>query len=207
MRPLKNKSYLYPDNILIIQIIERYEKTFYLGSVALLFGSALFLNSCIGSFALTNKVKDWNNGVSNKFVNELVFVAFHILPVYEVTMLADYLVLNSLEFWNQKSPLAKEKKVEEIKGENGTRYLVESTQEGYKIINPNKNVEVALTYDEINRTWSANIGDLSYQVLQFVDDNKAIVYMGTNAVKEIELSQEGVNSYRNAVTRTWFSLR
>ncbi|MDE7119681.1 MAG: DUF3332 domain-containing protein, partial [Muribaculaceae bacterium] len=53
--------------------------------------AASTLTSCIGSFALTNKLLAWNNQVSNKFVNELVFFAFWIIPVYEVTSLADVL--------------------------------------------------------------------------------------------------------------------
>ncbi len=54
---------------------------------AMLSGSVLF-SSCIGSFGLWNSLKDWNQGVSNKFVNELIFLAFHIVPVYEIAYLA-----------------------------------------------------------------------------------------------------------------------
>ena len=52
-------------------------------AVALCLSAAMLMPSCIGSFALTNKVLDWNRQVGNKFVNELVFFAFWILPVYE----------------------------------------------------------------------------------------------------------------------------
>ena len=68
-------------------------------SVALvltLAGSMMF-TSCIGSFQLSNKVLAWNKQVGNKFVNELVFFAFWILPVYEITTISDLLVLNSIE--------------------------------------------------------------------------------------------------------------
>ena len=60
---------------------------------ATLSGSVLF-SSCIGSFGLWNSLKDWNQGVSNKFVNELIFLAFHIVPVYEIAYLADVLVFS-----------------------------------------------------------------------------------------------------------------
>lgn len=50
-------------------------------------------------FSLTNKLLTWNRQVGSKFVNELVFFALWILPVYEVSGLADLLVLNSIEFW------------------------------------------------------------------------------------------------------------
>jgi hypothetical protein len=62
---------------------------------------------CIGSFGLFNKVLDWNKGVSgNKFLNWLVFLAFLIVPVYEFVLLADFLVLNSIEFWSGKNPIS-----------------------------------------------------------------------------------------------------
>ena len=54
-----------------------------LKNFALLLSASLVLSSCIGSFQLTNKVKDWNDGVGDKWINEVVFLAFHIIPVYE----------------------------------------------------------------------------------------------------------------------------
>lgn len=57
--------------------------------VCAMLGGSIMFSSCIGSFGLWNNLKDWNQGVSNKFVNELIFVAFHIVPVYEIAYLAD----------------------------------------------------------------------------------------------------------------------
>ena len=68
-------------------------------AMALTLAATLCFSSCIGSFSLTNKVLSWNEGVGNKFVNELVFIAFHIIPVYELTVAADVIILNSIEFW------------------------------------------------------------------------------------------------------------
>ncbi|MBR5297221.1 MAG: DUF3332 family protein, partial [Parabacteroides sp.] len=50
--------------------------------------SSLLFSSCIGSFGLSNKLLDWNKNLDSKFVNELVFIAFCIIPVYEVAGLA-----------------------------------------------------------------------------------------------------------------------
>ena len=88
-------------------------------------GSMLTMTSCIGSFSLTNRLLGWNQHVGNKFVNELVFFAFWILPVYEVSCLADLLVLNSIEFWSGSNPMAKGDKI--IEGNDG-KYLVTSTR-------------------------------------------------------------------------------
>ena len=65
-------------------------------SALLIAGSALLYTSCIGSFGMTKSVMKWNKSIGSKFVNELVFIAFWILPVYEVTALADVLVVNSI---------------------------------------------------------------------------------------------------------------
>ena len=98
---------------------------------AMLSGSVLF-SSCIGSFGLWNSLKDWNQGVSNKFVNELIFLAFHIVPVYEIAYLADALVLNSIEFWSGSNPTASIGEVKTVQGENG-EYLVKTNENGYTI--------------------------------------------------------------------------
>ena len=92
-------------------------------TMAITLAATLCFSSCIGSFSLTNKVLSWNGGVGNKFVNELVFIAFHIIPVYEATVFVDLIVLNSVEFWTGSSPIAQES-TKEVKGENGDIYLV-----------------------------------------------------------------------------------
>ena len=49
-------------------------------------GTILF-SSCVGSFGLFNRISSWNQSVGNKFVNELVFLALNIVPVYGVAYL------------------------------------------------------------------------------------------------------------------------
>ena len=89
-------------------------------AACLILGSSIICSSCIGSFGLWSNLKDWNNNIGNKFVNEIVFLAFHIVPVYEVAYLADILVLNSIEFWSGSNPLAENVgTVKTVKGENG----------------------------------------------------------------------------------------
>jgi Domain of unknown function (DUF3332) len=55
--------------------------------------------SCYGSFGLTKKIYKWNGTLGNKFVGSLVFWILIVLPVYEVALVADYFVLNVIEFW------------------------------------------------------------------------------------------------------------
>jgi hypothetical protein len=92
------------------------KKTFKL-SVLLLCATMLF-SSCIGSFRLTNKLKDWNGSIGNKWVNELVFLAMHIVPVYEVSIFVDAVVLNSIEFWTGKKASVNVQVVQNSQGQD-----------------------------------------------------------------------------------------
>ena len=81
------------------------------------------LTSCIGSYALFNKVRGWNEqATGNKFLNELIHIGLWIVPVYEVTFLADILVLNSVEFWSGTNPIAAGT-VKEVNTENGELWM------------------------------------------------------------------------------------
>ena len=61
---------------------------------------------CFGSFALTHKVYDFNKDVDeNKWMQELVFLAFIILPVYGLASWGDAIIFNTIEFWTGDNPL------------------------------------------------------------------------------------------------------
>ena len=160
--------------------------------ISVLLSCALF-SSCIGSFTLTNKVQKWNKTVGSKFVNEVVFICFHIIPIYEVTIFADAVVLNTIEFWNGSNPVTAS--VKHIKGDKGN-YKVETNQKGYKITNEQTNRVVVLTFNKTNRSWSAQTNGKSVTFMTFVDDNHVKMY-GSNAV--VELSQAGAFAYQATV--------
>lgn len=61
---------------------------------------------CIGGFRLTGTVYDFNREVSDSVViQELVFVAFLIVPVYPVSVAADVIVLNTIELFTGENPV------------------------------------------------------------------------------------------------------
>lgn len=61
---------------------------------------------CIGSFALTGRILEWNRGFS-PIVSEVVFLVFLFFPVYEVAVFLDAIVFNTLEFFTGSNPVAK----------------------------------------------------------------------------------------------------
>lgn len=120
--------------------------------VALTLG-AMTMSSCIGSFGLTNKVLDWNKGLSScKFLNEFVFLL--ISPAYAVCSIADLFVLNTIEFWTGSNPVAQRiGTTQEITGKDGKLYAVTTLRNGYKIKSPDGEV-IKFKYDKKTNSWS-----------------------------------------------------
>jgi hypothetical protein len=62
---------------------------------------ALITTGCLGPNRAFNGVHEWNKTVSDEdAVNELVFLACTIIPVYSVAYLIDIVVLNTIEYWS-----------------------------------------------------------------------------------------------------------
>ena len=166
-------------------------------ALAITLAATLCFSSCIGSFKLTNKVLSWNGSVGNKFVNELVFIAFHIIPVYEITVVADLIILNSIEFWSGENIVA-QSSTKEVKGENGDIYLVKTDKDGYTITNTTDNSTIGFVFDSNDNSWSVSANGETTKFMTFVDDNhvKMIGAEGNNMI--VELSQAGVMAYQEA---------
>lgn len=166
--------------------------------------SATGLQSCIGSFALSNKVLSWNRNVSNKFVNELVFIAFWVLPVYEVTALADLLVINSIEFWSGNNPMLAGRTM--IDGNDG-RYLVDCDGHGYTITSQADGSMVRLDFDAENSAWDVTVGDETHRLMTFVDDTHVQLPAADGSWMTVELSEAGLMAYRNAIATPLLAVR
>lgn len=150
--------------------------------------ATLLLSSCIGSFRLTNKCYDWNTSIGDKWINELVFIGLNILPVYEITFLADGIVFNLIEFWTGSNPVSS--KTEVINTENG-KVLVQADENGYTITKGDETVQLI----NENNAWFINNGDQKVELFEYVDSNHICLNLGETTTV-VELSQEGVNNLR-----------
>lgn len=171
-------------------------KRYFSVAVVLTLLCSFTFSSCIGSFSLTNKLLGWNNQIGNKFVNELVFFCFWIIPVYEVTGLADLLVLNSIEFWSGSNPVARGRSV--IEGADG-RYLVDCDGKGYTITSENDGSVVRLDFDTEDHSWSAAANGKSVKFMTFVDDTHVNMLTPDGSYELVELSDQGLMAYRQNV--------
>lgn len=162
----------------------------------LLGGGSLLFSSCIGSFSLTNSVLTWNKEIGHKYVNELVFVAFWILPVYEVTALADLLVLNSIEFWRGDNPMTSSIKV--VDTDHG-RYLIACDGKGYTVTHEATGHQTRLDFDVDSQTWSIDLDGVIYPFMTFLDDNHVKMVTPEGDFRVVEISEAGVYAYSQLV--------
>ena len=174
--------------------------------VAVLLSASLLLSSCIGSFGLTNKVKDWNEGLGNKFVSELVFIGMHIIPVYPLTIFADAVVLNSIEFWTGSSALAKENGTKIVKNQKGENVAITSCADGYIISNGNE--ELKLQFNEGDSSWNlAYNGEVTKLLTIDAANNSAELYMLNGETMNVELNEEGMDVARRVISENCFAAK
>lgn len=161
-------------------------------------GSFLF-SSCVGSFGLFNRLTSWNQSVGNKFVNELVFLAFNIVPVYGVAYLADALVINSIEFWSGSNPMANVGDVKKVKGENGN-YMVKTLENGYSITKEGETASMDLIYDKETNTWNVVSNGESAELLKMNNNGTADLSLPDGQKMNVTLDAQGLMAARQATT-------
>lgn len=163
------------------------------------------MTSCIGSFTLSNKLLAWNKQVGGKVANELVFIAFWIVPVYEVSFMADFLVLNSIEFWSGTNPVACGTKY--IDGADG-RYMVMCDGKGYTITSENDGTSMRLNFNTEAQSWGVELPDGSnYELMTFIDDSHVTMPSIDGARTVVELSDAGLMAYRDQMSKSLWAAK
>lgn len=161
-------------------------------------GTFLF-SSCVGSFGLHSKLSSWNQNISNKAVNELVYLVFNIIPVYGVCYLADALVINSIEFWSGSNPMASIGDIKKVQGENGN-YLVETLENGYSITKEgDENASMELIYDKDLNTWNVVADGASTELIKINNDGTASMTLPNGEDLTVTLDAQGVADARQAI--------
>jgi hypothetical protein len=127
------------------------------------------LQQCMGSFALTNKVYDFNKSVGSKFVNEMVFFAFLVIPVYVATLFIDGVILNAVEFWTESNPMAMnegEVKQQRFVTERGP-VDVTITRNQIVFKNLNANESLSFNYSGDDTSWYMSLNGKTSKFMQF----------------------------------------
>lgn len=161
---------------------------------ALLLAATIMFSSCIGSFQLTQKVFKLNKSIGSKWVNELVFAACCILPVYEITLFVDAIVFNSIEFWSGKKVLANNGEKKIVKNSQGENVEITAMENGYNLSNGVESMN--LLFNEETQVWSAEYNNISTDLIKLVDENNAQLFLMNGEMLDITLDAEGLNIAR-----------
>ena len=165
-----------------------------LSTAAIALAGIFMFSSCIGPFRLSSKLLSWNQSVSNKFVNALLFIV--ISPAYGISLAGDLLLFNSIEFWTGNNPI-EAGLTKEIQGENGV-YTVETLENGYNVTDKNGTLSQFI-YDKEANTWSLVANGETTKLIKIEDENNAIVYLPNGQERNVELSHEGLLAFRQSV--------
>jgi len=178
------------------------KKRFYIPAIAVLLSCSVLCSSCIGSFALFNKLLAWNKTVGDKFINELVFVAFCIVPIYPLAWMADLLVLNSIEFWTDENPVA-EGTVKEVKTEDA-KYTVTTTKDGYQIEKEGSDDVAYFHFNKEDKIWSVESDGVSADLIQIVGENQALMFLPDGSKMPVSLDEAGVLAFKQVAQNKAF---
>lgn len=146
-------------------------------AMALALGSLMIGQSgCFGEFALTRKVYNWNDDVSDsKFVKTLVMYVMMIIPVYGIAGFVDIVILNLIEFWSGSNPMSMNEGDYEMQmvTVDGVDYKVEATKDTFTTtqMTGDKAGEVRIMkYDRCDNTWKYTDSDVQdHAVMTFVN--------------------------------------
>ena len=177
-------------------------KVFLSIAVAAILAVGTLQTSCMGSFKLTNGLYSWNENVGSKFVNELIFLLFVIIPVYEVTLLVDGIVLNTIEFWSGGDVFAMKPGETEVKiaEKDGVKYQITASHNRYDIEQlegPEKGEKCALVFDDENSTWSIEGKKGKRELMKILKNGEVVAYMpnGSEMVLNSTNSNNGFNGF------------
>ena len=62
-------------------------------------------SGCLGPNHMFNGLNNWNANVTDQdWVDELIYLGMHVIPVYGVALIADGLILNTVDYWSGENP-------------------------------------------------------------------------------------------------------
>ena len=148
-----------------------------------IFALGIAQTGCIGPFKLTNKVYDWNKSATgDKFANAAIFVVFLVVPVYSITLLADGIFLNTIEFWGGNAELSMNE------GEYNTKYVTKADNT-YRITTTKHRVDVEQTTGELkgsSYSLQFNTEDKSWYLIEADQSHKLLT---------LQTAEDGTEQY------------
>jgi hypothetical protein len=161
--------------------------------ITLAIGAAMLMQGCYGNFALTRKLYTWNGSLGDKWINTLATWAMVILPIYGIAGFADFVILNTIEFWTGKNPVAMkegEKQIQVVEYQ-GRQFRLTATRNRLEVAAlDGKSAPASLVFDPATRAWSAESAAESRRIIELVgsDENVADLIYPDGSKARVDLS-------------------
>lgn len=152
---------------------------------------------CTGTFQLTKKVYEFQTSPQDKWVDEIIFLAFVIVPVYGASTLVDAVVFNSIEFWTGDNPMtASIRSNQEVIAQNEQnsmkmKYNVQSNNiEVFSPTDPDKSFVLSKTEAGVKamsregKVLFTSVGDTSGGVTVFDANNNPVRHFSPEEVQK-----------------------
>ncbi|MEN6445677.1 MAG: DUF3332 domain-containing protein [Candidatus Cloacimonas sp.] len=137
---------------------------------------AVGIFGCYGNMSLTKKVYQFNGSVGDKYVQSIVNWAFWACQVYEIAMVLDVFVFNTIEFWTGNNPITLnegEQMIKYAEGPNG-KLKIDITKNRIEISQPENSSaqdNIVLVYDPASSSWTMNNNGNSKKIASMEGNN------------------------------------
>ena len=174
--------------------IKKMKKVF----ITLALVATIFMSSCMGSFNLTKKYYSFNKSLGDKWLNEVLFFASCIIPVYNVCLWVDAVVLNSIEFWTGEKVIGQVGTTKDVMGKDGRMYAVKTLKNGYEITDPDGEKSY-FVFNKKNKSWSySKDGDIR-ELFSFNEDGSIQACLPSGAKMNVTADENGLFQLRMAM--------
>lgn len=157
---------------------------------------AFIFTGCTGSFKVTRAVYHFHRSQKDKFIDEILFLGCAILPIYGIAMVADAVVLNTLEFWTGRNPMAGTGNAKDTIVQNGQDRVImkydaaRSTVEVSPVNKPGNTLILSRTHegvaamDRSGRVLFTSVEDGNGGITIFDGNGRAVKYFTPDAVEK-----------------------
>jgi hypothetical protein len=163
--------------------------------IAVVVSSFMLFAGCIGSFSLTQKLYSWNEKASaNKFINTGILWVLAGVQVYSATIFIDGVILNVVEFWTGKNPMAfsGSETLEKTVSTNGKIYSVTMGNSKVtigQVTGEDAGKSVTISYDKITSSFYLDDKTMGRTLLGTITGSTLRLYSPDGVVTERSLDE------------------
>ena len=125
--------------------------------------------------------------LGDKYINNIVFWILFFIPAYEFTVIADFFVLNTIEFWTGTNPMSMNEGQEVIKyaQTDDASFKITITKNNIAIdelTGKNAGQSVLLSFDEESQAWYLVNDGNNVKIATLDGDKMNLIYPSGNTL-------------------------